>query len=721
MSLSFNNRCRVLLTLILLLFPFSISAEEYNEMAARIRSQVWAEEHPAFGVHKIPAQYEHESAVIIAEYDRITLERRNRINPMFLFANAVNHGMIHTTLNRQLIHIGDAVALERYSEYDITTAKTGTGLFNDKTSKDVVLGVRIYKPDGTMKEVDADDFVKSATTENRETRLKLAIPGLEIGDNLDVFVMTETMIQSGDIPPFAITFDNADAPTLNVEVEMEVSEDLHTRVRTLNGCPKFDVVHDSKNDVYRLRASATDLPARNEPLWYDFLSDRPIALVYSTNPRLTHYGSNLSDDDGLLIEPFTEKEYQNICSFLVSRFNAKAIVYKSASFKQIKKDKTLSLKEKCDRLYLTSRHAIVNRDRLYTIHAAEDFAYRLNKLKVKPQYVIWTNNRNEPFDNLLYESDATLGVYVSEIDTYYFFSANTTIAPGEIPIADQGRKGIMSANGKTYQWITTPSSKASDNVLTRNIEATITPETDGFAIQHNIEATGSMKEDYNNFIPDVFADSTLFAQMGNIVDTLYSEYLLRAFYKNARQHNAKQIERIGEMRKDALKKYYNTSDYQLISTKIDNIGFDPKDPIFRMSNNLILRDGAVSRAGRNIVANIGRLVPYNFHFPKSLRKERISDIVYPNGARTLAFNIKFQIPTGMTIGETDLKAIETNITNQCGSVVRKAAISDNALTINISITYNNARETAENWPQVLELIDAQLAFQKAQITLRKNK
>lgn len=89
-----------------------------------------------------------------------------------------------------LVQINDKAALKEFSEFDYKAEIRKKEWRYDENYQQV-LGVRIIKPDGTVNEVSTDEYMTATEgRKDREQRQKLAVPGLEIGDKIDIFSST---------------------------------------------------------------------------------------------------------------------------------------------------------------------------------------------------------------------------------------------------------------------------------------------------------------------------------------------------------------------------------------------------------------------------------------------------------------------------------------------------------------------------------------------------
>lgn len=176
---------------------------DYKEYAARVRAEVWADSLPQFiNPPEVPDRFRNESAIILAAHKDIFAKKKTGVgfdrNASLIPIKRVALINMDDYL-RTLILINDKTALEEFSEYDMPV-KSGYSdwFFQEKDERKYVLGVRIIKPDGRIVEIPTDDFVILSQQKNddKADRQKLAVPGLEVGDKLDIFLFTHTALKN---------------------------------------------------------------------------------------------------------------------------------------------------------------------------------------------------------------------------------------------------------------------------------------------------------------------------------------------------------------------------------------------------------------------------------------------------------------------------------------------------------------------------------------------
>ena len=197
-----------LLTLLLLaiiaLPTLAFDDNDYQKFVKEVKEDVWKKDLPQFKNRTVPEQYKNESAVILARYEELSIDLSKKFN-FFAFANLKQNTANH--LRRYLVKINDKAALDNYSTFDFRTYDRS---FNDLLLREdhrTVLGVRVIKPDGTIKEVSSDEYQDANEgKKGQEKRAKLAVPDLQVGDMLDYFVYDFDVIKEDNFDPTLFFF-----------------------------------------------------------------------------------------------------------------------------------------------------------------------------------------------------------------------------------------------------------------------------------------------------------------------------------------------------------------------------------------------------------------------------------------------------------------------------------------------------------------------------------
>ena len=187
--LAINMKNTILILFFILSYFFSPAfAQNANRGKAEdYKKEMWQSADPAFMVKDVPEKWKGESAVVIAQY--IAYEYKKPPILLQLYENEIYH---------RRIKLLDKAAVESYSEFefpeDIFLHRAGSLYF--------YVGIKIVKPGGSENIVDISKAVEIKQKSGREENKykKLAIPDLEVGDILDIYLCSEKTIGISSYP-----------------------------------------------------------------------------------------------------------------------------------------------------------------------------------------------------------------------------------------------------------------------------------------------------------------------------------------------------------------------------------------------------------------------------------------------------------------------------------------------------------------------------------------
>ena len=245
-------------------------AQDYRQFAEETKAWVYSLDLPAFDVREIPEKYKNESAVYIAVYDGMTVLRNTEPGRMpgtlrFARDKHIEGG----DLQRMLVYINDKSALERFSEFDFATSITRKYGASHRKYR-FAMGVKVIKPDGREIVIDTDEYVEvKEGKKDKDSRRKLAVPGLEVGDIIDYYLYVSHDIHNAHLDPMMIIL-REDYPVMDYSVSLLLDGTLCSSYRLLNGAPDLTGWRDSEGN-FHLEMKIQDIPARPRLYYSDIL------------------------------------------------------------------------------------------------------------------------------------------------------------------------------------------------------------------------------------------------------------------------------------------------------------------------------------------------------------------------------------------------------------------------------------------------------------------
>ena len=709
---------RVVFSILLVqLFTLSVNADEkadYLKLAQKVRQEVWSSTPADFQKRTVPDRYKNASAVILSYYRELSTDYYRKATADLVLNLRLTRQIDCTDMERMLIQINDKKALKDYSEFTFKTkSRKWTWGYHHKTQ--TVLGIRVIKKNGNVQEVSLDDYVDVKEGKNdKDLSQKIAVPGLEVGDCIDVFSLDQIDTQEQQLDPFYFVL-RQDEPVLYTKVHCVLDQSLATVYRTMNGAPDFTQTTDKdKNAVLDM---VMDKPIDAESsIWYNPLEQSPFIEMYITPTKakvavvekaMRQKGVRGNPD----VTPILQDDWKLLKSYVSKGGYSPAglpSTYKSV-FKSAKKE-GMSAEEKADRIYSFEYVSSGSSQRAFNT-----VANYLRKLGVEIEMGITTPFGALPVDKLINYNSTYWFFRLKGTDVYYFPGTYPKVA-SEIPYIYQGRKAYMQ---DSEEQITIPVSQAEANKSVNDMVVKL----DGtkLDISRKVTYSGEQKM-YGQSL--VSPDNTLFGSSQLEAYWRYLKYDDKDPYScYTKKESAELKGAFNEYRKNAIdpfkaeiSSYHDADPVQVGGYGVDCVG------IRRDSSNFVyhvdyVMDGMVKRAGNNYLLSVGKLIGSSLKL-EGKDRERIDD-VWRKMAFVDEWNIEIPLPQGYKVSAEALKKIETSVANECGEFTVKATAGNESVKVYVRKCFAHRVEPVSNWSKLLALVDACSAFADKQMVIAK--
>lgn len=709
---------RVVFSILLVqLLTLSVNADEkadYLKLAQKVRQEVWSSTPADFQKRTVPDRYKNASAVILSYYRELSTDYYRKATADLVLNLRLTRQIDCTDMERMLIQINDKKALKDYSEFTFKTkSRKWTWGYHHKTQ--TVLGIRVIKKNGNVQEVSLDDYVDVKEGKNdKDLSQKIAVPGLEVGDCIDVFSLDQIDTQEQQLDPFYFVL-RQDEPVLYTKVHCVLDQSLATVYRTMNGAPDFTQTTDKdKNAVLDM---VMDKPVDAESsIWYNSLEQSPFIEMYITPTKakvavvekaMRQKGVRGNPD----VTPILQDDWKLLKSYVSKGgFSPAGLpsTYKSV-FKSAKKE-GMSAEEKADRIYSFEYVSSGSSQRAFNT-----VANYLRKLGVEIEMGITTPFGALPVDKLINYNSTSWFFRLKGTDVYYFPGTYPKVA-SEIPYIYQGRKAYMQ---DSEEQITIPVSQAEDNKSVTDMVVKL----DGtkLDISRKVTYSGEQKM-YGQSL--VSPDNTLFGSSQLEAYWRYLKYDDKDPYScYTKKESAELKGAFNEYRKNAIdpfkaeiSSYHDGDPVQVGGYGVDCVG------IRRDSSNFVyhvdyVMDGMVKRAGNNYLLSVGKLIGSSLKL-EGKDRERIDD-VWRKMAFVDEWNIEIPLPQGYKVSAEALKKIETSVANECGEFTVKATAGNESVKVYVRKCFAHRVEPVSNWSKLLALVDACSAFADKQMVIAK--
>lgn len=709
---------RVVFSILLVqLFTLSVNADEkadYLKLAQKVRQEVWSSTPADFQKRTVPDRYKNASAVILSYYRELSTDYYRKATADLVLNLRLTRQIDCTDMERMLIQINDKKALKDYSEFTFKTkSRKWTWGYHHKTQ--TVLGIRVIKKNGNVQEVSLDDYVDVKEGKNdKDLSQKIAVPGLEVGDCIDVFSLDQIDTQEQQLDPFYFVL-RQDEPVLYTKVHCVLDQSLATVYRTMNGAPDFTQTTDKdKNAVLDM---VMDKPVDAESsIWYNSLEQSPFIEMYITPTKakvavvekaMRQKGVRGNPD----VTPILQDDWKLLKSYVSKGGYSPAglpSTYKSV-FKSAKKE-GMSAEEKADRIYSFEYVSGGASQRVFNT-----VANYLRKLGVEIEMGITTPFGALPVDKLINYNSTSWFFRLKGTDVYYFPGTYPKVA-SEIPYIYQGRKAYMQ---DSEEQITIPVSQAEANKSVNDMVVKL----DGtkLDISRKVTYSGEQKM-YGQSL--VSPDNTLFGSSQLEAYWRYLKYDDKDPYScYTKKESAELKGAFNEYQKNAIdpfkaeiSSYHDADPVQVGGYGVDCVG------IRRDSSNFVyhvdyVMDGMVKRAGNNYLLSVGKLIGSSLKL-EGKDRERIDD-VWRKMAFVDEWNIEIPLPQGYKASAEALKKIETSVANECGEFTVKATAGNESVKVYVRKCFAHRVEPVSNWSKLLALVDACSAFTDKQMVIAK--
>lgn len=709
---------RVVFSILLVqLLTLSVNADEkadYLKLAQKVRQEVWSSTPADFQKRTVPDRYKNASAVILSYYRELSTDYYRKATADLVLNLRLTRQIDCTDMERMLIQINDKKALKDYSEFTFKTkSRKWTWGYHHKTQ--TVLGIRVIKKNGNVQEVSLDDYVDVKEGKNdKDLSQKIAVPGLEVGDCIDVFSLDQIDTQEQQLDPFYFVL-RQDEPVLYTKVHCVLDQSLATVYRTMNGAPDFTQTTDKdKNAVLDM---VMDKPVDAESsIWYNSLEQSPFIEMYITPTKakvavvekaMRQKGVRGNPD----VTPILQDDWKLLKSYVSKGGYSPAglpSTYKSV-FKSAKKE-GMSAEEKADRIYSFEYVSGGASQRVFNT-----VANYLRKLGVEIEMGITTPFGALPVDKLINYNSTSWFFRLKGTDVYYFPGTYPKVA-SEIPYIYQGRKAYMQ---DSEEQITIPVSQAEANKSVNDMVVKL----DGtkLDISRKVTYSGEQKM-YGQSL--VSPDNTLFGSSQLEAYWRYLKYDDKDPYScYTKKESAELKGAFNEFRKNAIdpfkaeiSSYHDADPVQVSGYGVDCVG------IRRDSSNFVyhvdyVMDGMVKRAGNNYLLSVGKLIGSSLKL-EGKDRERIDD-VWRKMAFVDEWNIEIPLPQGYKVSAEALKKIETSVANECGEFTVKATAGNESVKVYVRKCFAHRVEPVSNWSKLLALVDACSAFTDKQMVIAK--
>ncbi len=659
------------------------------------------------------------SAVIIGEYDYINADYKS-----FEDMRGVETRSESESFTRKMVKLLDSKAVEEFSKHEFGESSRLKARFRKSLAEyDNAFGARIYKPDGTMTEVDLSkafviDEGKKGGGKKGSSRI-IDIPGLEPGDVLEYFNYEKNMVSELDLPKQRVVL-SSEYPVLDIVVEGIFDPKLTVEFRGYNGVPNLDTsINDSGDFTAWLRGS--NIPVLTDKRYVNETRELPFYDFYILNNTSPYrFYPKYSRAGGLYQNPLPGTIFRDIALGLAAaKYDTSNLPGKIRRvIKDYRKANPEASNEELQDIAWAAANYVNTIDKDQT---ASDYWLAvmmcdiLKKEKIaETAGVAFINPTSDvPTNEILNWRQPDFGILVD--GRLYLGNSLDSFMPGELPAQYQGQLCASYPGDRDKLWtvtvptiITTPVSKSGDNKITINSIVTIGDDNDAL-VANDLSFTGVTKSLSGDFIT------------GGDWITAMEDYLAidpSKRYKKKAMDAVEYEKAIKESAENLYGKIYVGDDAEISNVKVKEFGITPKNPDFKLSFDARVPE-LVSAAGDELIVRIGSIAGDN-HRIEGRERERMVDIDF-GAAIQENYDITLNIPDGYEVDEKSMEALANHVQSAIGLFATGAKKSDDGRSVVVSVRSRLQRPqiSIAAWPAVLELTDAKAGFADAVLVLKK--
>lgn len=658
------------------------------------------------------------SAVVIGQYDFIDADYQQ-----FDDFRGSESRAERTFFTRKMVKLLDKKAVEDFSKHEFgMSSRVGVRLRKNLAESDHAFGARIHKPDGSVVDVDISKAysISEGKDADKDKALKriIDIPGLEPGDVLEYFTLTEEKIRELDFPALRVALSD-DYPVLESVLEGSFHPKLTVEFRGYNGAPEVECsINDKGKNTVWLKIE--NLPVITDKNYVNRIREVPFYDFYVLNNTSAHrFYPKYARKGGLYQNPLPGTIFRDI-SLVMAASDYDSSTFPGKVRKVIanyrKEYPDASVQELLDMAWTAANYVNAVETSVSDYWLALIFCDIIRKEKLGDTVgVAFINPSTDvPTEEIANWRQPDFGALVG--DKLYLNTSLNAFISGELPPIYQGQMCASYPGDREKLWnftmptiVTTPLSKSGDNKFV--MTSTITLGEDNDAISSNeITLSGGMKylaSAFNN-------DEEWISQQ--------EEFLGISPNKRNKAKSTDSEERAKEIKialEEIYKDIYTGDNAEVSDISIINRGVTPANPEFKITFDSKMPE-VYTVAGNDMLVKIGNFAGRHNRIEGAERDHHDSNISFLMASQD-NLNIILNIPEGYEVDDNSLSSLSNNVQTPVGMFVTAAKKSTDGKSVSLAVRsrINAPVVNPTAWKDVLALSDAKSAFSDAMIVLKK--
>lgn len=684
------------------------------EAIARNMKTVWEDNDADFAVTTIPAKWKEESGVIIAQKTRFSFDKD--ANKLAVFE-----------ITRRRIMLNDRDAVNNYSSVYFRIGSTNDGA-----------GIKVIKANGTVQDVslrnavyveDNDDvpstftpYIGKANTyldksKSRVIFFKVAIPDLVPGDIIDygtIFYDDNTVKKMSYIEFDPIYFVcTREYPVISQKFEIDTDNNSFVNSKSTMGAPAFKETGNANADYSWEDRDREKIP---DTKWVNRMIELPMLKFQIVFSRSENRSDLFIGDRGELKQSISPDELAKKMNNLYNRLDGS--MYYSMAKAYLKQVGYQDMREEdfIQKTYYILRHMSFYRANGFSSELFASCLTQCLELRNIPYSLVVTAplTLTRP-DDIIFRTEPEWMVKVKD---KFIFNATIFSNPYDLKEEFLNTPAYIINLGKnpTATAITLPSTKAEENITTNTITASMDTATRNMQVVLQRAITGLSKKKYNYqglVYTTAFDDDHRSYGGEDDVRASMKGAALDSYEEKLRERKKEDKTRKLEVMKNELDdEFNNLTAYTEFTLNSDGRTWRKQELNF--TNKFELGD-MVKVAGDNLLVAVPGLIGDQLWISQDDRKREVDAYMeYPKSIRNI---INFTIPAGYKV--VGIQNLNSNIDNAVGTFAVQATVEGNTLNILVKKHYKQTTVKKEDWPKLLEMLDAAYNFSQKKVLLKK--
>ncbi|HET8809109.1 MAG TPA: DUF3857 domain-containing protein [Flavobacteriaceae bacterium] len=710
-------------------FFFFLLASGQSEFEIELQQRFWKSSNEKQNITAVPEKWKGESAVILY------LEQN------YKYSNT-GKKMFYPSFYHERIALLDKAAVEEYSEFSYDKSESYGGLFIPGYQYKTILGIKIVKPNGTERilNIDQEKVVQ-------DDQVKVAVPGLEIGDILDIFMYRDDFSKTADgsnaFEPVE-TVMSTSYPVLYRKLSINIEKNFFLNMQTYNGAPEVKEVSTEKNRTRKYVLEATNIEKNDFPRWFYPLVELA-AIKFQVVFAQDNHSSEafLAENDALRKTGVNEEE---IFDYYSNNSTPFLKPYLKDVLKHLKDKEGLSKREqmlaafyyarhknfnKFIEIYLSNQNGILGYDRPcegYTLLGGENFVRFMAGIAIHKEVdydiILATKDYNGSIDSLLLQNNLMLGMRMNFPEPLYFFKLSPNAQAHNFPAHLEGTKayvfeverdGWQLDEERKDQLL--PISLAVDNKLEERVTVNFEQGFDLLKVDRKMEFSGHFK-------PEAM-ENWLF--LGDFLEEEFTKYGTQHFYHCSRRLDnddervMKKMKALMLSLEEKHEKGLKESIDENYDLKVENYSHSVVNAArysrenFAIADSFTIKNQFIQKAGPNYLFEAGKFIGGQVQIEKEEMERNVDvDIDF---AKTYVYQVEIKIPEGFQV--VGLDNLQVNVANDTGSFVATASVENGVLKYNTVKTYAKSHYEEEEWEQMLPWLKAAYDFSQEKVMFKK--